>query len=84
MANETLREAVNRAVEKAQDARVMRETYEREVAELTNKLHEAMRSLVAAEAAEEAAEHEAEYAHEVMQDSEIAAHEEWLATQYDY
>lgn len=77
---ERMREAVDQALAKANDARIMRETYEREVAEVTQVLQAAMRSLVAAEAAEEAAMHEAEYAHEAMQDAEIARHEEYLAT----
>lgn len=81
MANtERMREAVNEAVANAKAAEIMRQGAEREVARYTESLQLAMRRLIAAEAAEEAAMHEAEYAHEAMQDEEIARHEEYLAT----
>lgn len=81
MANtERMREAVDQAVANAKAAEVMRQLAEAEVARYSEGMQQAMRRLIAAEAAEEAAWHEAEYAQEAMQDAEIARHEEYLAT----
>lgn len=77
---EVMREALVKAEANAEAAKIMRQLAEREVARYTEALTEAMRRLVAAEKTEDEAMYAAEYAHEAMQDADIAQHEEYLAT----